>query len=261
MTEASGDQCEAARRARRARRRIVGYARHRTVHLGSSLSVVDALDAVLSRTEARGDGAGRSPCVLSKGHAVWALYALMAERGHRRYDDATGLPGHPTDDYPGVDVATGALGHGLSIAAGLAEGFRLSGTERPVYAILGDGELNEGSVWEAIMFAAHRHLRRLVVVVDVNGLQQEGTTDEVLNMSPLAPRWGAFGWDVTSIDGHDRHALDSALAWAENTDRPAVVLARTVKGNGVGFMENSLDWHTGRLDDRGLELALADLGA
>lgn len=245
----------------RARQRIVGYARHRIVHLGSSLSVVDALGAVLSRIEARGDEAGRSPFVLSKGHAVWALYALMAERGHRRYDDAMGLPGHPTDDYPGVDVATGALGHGLSIAAGLAQGYRLSGMERPVYAILGDGELNEGSVWEAVMFSAHQHLRHLVVVVDVNGLQQEGSTDEVLNISPLAPRWEAFGWDVTSVDGHDRDALDRALAWAESTEKPAVVLAKTIKGNGVGFMENSLEWHTGRLDDSALALALADLGA
>lgn len=257
MTDADDDRQP---RATRARRRIIDYARSRTVHLGSSLSVVDVLDAIYRRIEARGETTSPSPLVLSKGHAVWALYALLAEQGCRRYDDVAGLPGHPSDDSPGIDVATGALGHGLSVAAGMAEGFRLSGTERAVYVILGDGELNEGSVWEAVTFAAHRSLDRLVVVVDVNGLQQEGATDDVLRMTPLAPRWEAFGWDVVSVDGHDDAALDEALARAEASTAPAVVLARTVKGKGVSFMEGALEWHTGQLDARHFDLASADLG-
>lgn len=244
-----------------ARRTVLSYAHERPVHLGSSLSVLDILDALLRRVEARTAAAGalRSPVVLSKGHAVWALYALLAERGHGRYRDPVGLPGHPTDGFPGVDVATGALGHGLSIGAGLAEGYRLDRVERSVYVVLGDGELNEGSVWEAVMFAAHRHLDRLVVVVDVNGLQQEGPTDDVLCLTPLAPKWQSFGWSVVEVDGHDPVALGAALDQAEREPGPSVVLARTVKGRGVTFMENSLRWHVGRLDDDQLAEALREL--
>ncbi|GIG41859.1 transketolase [Cellulomonas phragmiteti] len=248
------------RSAAAARRRILGYARGRTVHLGSSLSVVDVLAEVLRRVHAADPGAPRSPVVLSKGHAVWALYALLAEHGHPRYTDAHGLPGHPADGFPGIDVATGSLGHGLSIAAGMAEAFRLDAQERPVYVVLGDGELDEGSVWEAAMFAAHRGLRHLVAVVDVNGLQQEGPTREVLDTSPLDRKWEAFGWRVVPADGHDADDLASALDLAEQADAPAVVLARTVKGKGVPFMEHDLAWHTATLDEaryadavRGLE--------
>lgn len=242
-----------------ARRRILDYARSRTIHLGSSLSVVDVLNAILRRGDRRSEGTPPSPLVLSKGHAVWALYALTAARRPGTYDDVTGLPGHPADGYPGVDVATGALGHGLSVAAGMCEGFRLEGTERPVHVVLGDGELDEGSVWEAAMFAAHRRLDRLVAVVDVNGLQQEGPTRDVLDLDPLGPKWAAFGWHVITVDGHSSVALDDALDRAERADGPAVVLAATVKGKGVGFMEHDVAWHTGRLDDEQHAAAVADL--
>jgi transketolase len=250
--------------ARRARCRILGFASDQTIHLGSSLSVVDVLVAVYSRiTLVQGGWADgrRSRVVLSKGHAVWALYAVMAEWRVLDLPATAELPGHPADGYPGVDVATGALGHGLSIAAGLAEAARLAGASHLTYAILGDGELNEGAVWEAAMFAAHRRLDRLVALVDRNGMQQEGPTSEVLDLGSLEAKWHAFGWRVLTVDGHDHQALRTALADAdEPTGQPVVILARTVKGKGVPFMEHSSQWHTGTLDRQQLAVALAAVG-
>jgi transketolase len=246
----------------RARRRILDFAADRTVHLGSSLSVVDVLVAVFRKISAVKESDGwaascRSRVILSKGHAVWALYAVLVEWGILD-PSAAELPGHPADGLPGVDVATGALGHGLSIGAGLAEAARLAGLSQPTYVILGDGELNEGSVWEAVMFAAHRHLDRLVAFVDRNGMQQEGPTSEVLNLEPLDEKWQAFGWRVLSVDGHDHQALGAALDEADlSTGQPTVILAHTVKGKGVPFMEHSSEWHTGMLDPQQLEIALA----
>lgn len=249
--------------ARRARRRILSFAAHQTIHLGSSLSVVDVLVAVFYRIHAiRGPGGWEDPCrsrvVLSKGHSVWALYAVLAEWGILDPRYASDLPGHPADGYPGIDVATGALGHGLSIGAGLAEASRLTGQSFPTYVILGDGELNEGSVWEAAMFAAHRRLDRLVAFVDRNGMQQEDLTSEVLDLEPLDEKWQAFGWRVLPVDGHDHRALGAALDEADQrTGAPTVILARTVKGKGVPFMEHSSQWHTGTLDRQQLAAALA----
>ena len=244
-----------------ARRRVLRFAQTQTVHLGSSLSVLDVVDAILRRADEDETDAGRSPLIMSKGHAVWALYALMAERGCQDYQDAGVLPGHPADGFPGIDVATGALGHGLSIAAGLVEGHRLAGRDVPVYVVMGDGELNEGSVWEAAMYAAHRGLGRLVAVVDVNGMQQEGATKDVLDLGSLERKWQAFGWRVLNVDGHDHAALDNILADAGGGSSPTVVLAHTVKGKGVAFMEHNAAWHTGRLAGEELEAALGQLGA
>lgn len=246
--------------ARHARSRILGFAADQTIHLGSSLSVVDVLVAVFHKIGGSGGWAdpGRSRIVLSKGHAVWALYAVLAEWGVLDPRPAAELPGHPADGYPGVDVATGALGHGLSIGVGLAEATRLAGRPVPTYVILGDGELNEGSVWEAAMFAAHRRLGRLVALVDRNGMQQEGPTSEVLDLEPLGAKWQAFGWRVLAANGHDHQALRAALDEADRpADQPTVILAHTVKGKGVPFMEHSSQWHTGMLDPEQLRTALA----
>ncbi|QMU67382.1 transketolase [Streptacidiphilus sp. P02-A3a] len=247
-----------------ARRQILRFARDQQVHLGSSLSVVDLLVAVLR--ESGGLAADRADpdrprLVLSKGHAVWALYAVLAEHGLLDPERPGPWAGHPTDGLPGVDAATGALGHGLSIGAGLAEAARLRGSDRRTYVVLGDGELNEGSVWEAVMFAAHRRLDRLVALVDVNGMQQEGATADLLDLRPLDEKWRAFGWRVLPVDGHDHPALRAALSEAaEPTGRPTVLLAHTVKGKGVPFMEHSAHWHTGTLDQAQFAAALAALG-
>ncbi|MEZ0066901.1 transketolase [Streptacidiphilus sp. MAP12-20] len=250
--------------ARAARRRILGFAAEQTVHLGSSLSVVDLLVAVLREAATGPAGTGdpnRERVLLSKGHAVWALYAVLAELGRLDPERLGPLAGHPADQVPGVDAATGALGHGLSIGAGLAEATRLRGRDERTFVVLGDGELNEGSVWEAVMFAAHRRLGRLVALVDRNGMQQEGATADVLDLSPLAAKWRSFGWRVREVDGHDHAALREVVrATADPADRPVVLLARTVKGKGVPFMEHSAAWHTGRLDRAQLDAALAVLG-
>ncbi|MBM2620378.1 transketolase [Actinoplanes sp. LDG1-06] len=243
------------------RRRILRYAAGQAIHLGSSLSVVDILHTLGCRAGLGPATAGnrtRDRLVLSKGHAVWALYAVLAELGLLTADPPPRLPGHPPEGLPGIDVSTGALGHGLSIGAGLCESARLAGSDRRTYVVLGDGELNEGSVWEAAMYAAHRGLDRLTAVVDLNGMQQEGPTSAVLDLAPLDEKWRAFGWNVRTADGHDPVSLTAALDRAESqAGRPSVVLATTVKGKGIPFMEHSSAWHVGVLDAAQLAEALA----
>jgi transketolase len=244
--------------AARARARLLRLARTRAVHLGASLSVIDILVsgyAALHNPAAFADP-DRDRLVLSKGHSVWALYCVLAELGVPGLDDPRA--GHPLDGTPGVEAATGALGHGLSIGAGLAEAARLDGSGRRVLAVLGDGELDEGSVWEAAMFAAHRRLGSLTAVVDRNGLQQEGRTERVLALEPLAAKWEAFGWRVLDCDGHDHAALRRALGEAfQPGERPSVLLARTVKGRGVPFMQDEASWHYAQLDQESYERAAA----
>lgn len=241
------------------------FAAGNAIHLGSSLSVVDILHTIGRRAglgPATAPDPARDRLVLSKGHAVWALYAVLAELGVLATDPPPRLPGHPPEGMPGIDVSTGALGHGLSIGAGLTESARLAGSDRRTYVVLGDGELNEGSVWEAAMYAAHRRLHRLTAVVDVNGMQQEGPTATVLDLAPLDAKWRSFGWDVLEADGHDPGSLTAALDRADaGTSRPAVVLATTVKGKGIPFMEHSSAWHVGSLDADRLAEALAMVDA
>ncbi|MFH8982901.1 transketolase [Streptomyces varsoviensis] len=252
-----------AETARRARARLLGLAASRPVHLGASLSVVEILVCAFAtmRHDPRDlDRPDRDRLILSKGHGVWGLYSVLAELGVAGLDEPRA--GHPIDGTPGVEAATGALGHGLSIGAGLAEAARLDAADRRTLVVLGDGELDEGSVWEAAMFAAHRRLNTLIAVVDRNGMQQEGGTEAVLALEPLAAKWAAFGWRVIETDGHDCAALTGALRTARTPDdRPSVVLARTVKARGVAFMEGSAAWHYGQLDEEQLTAALAALAA
>jgi transketolase len=247
-----------------ARRNLLHLAANRPVHLGSSLSVVDILlagYAEIGLCRENLDDPRRDRLILSKGHAVWAQYAVLAALGLLDLDQPH-WPGHPADGTPGVDAATGALGHGLSIGAGLAESARLRGRNRRTFVILGDGELNEGSVWEAVMYAAHRRLGRLTAVVDLNGMQQEGRTADVLDLQPLDAKWHAFGWRVVEVDGHDAAALRASLTGGASDEcAPTVVLARTVKGKGVPFMEHSLDWHVGALEPAQLQAALTALSS
>ncbi|WP_149829633.1 transketolase [Streptomyces tailanensis] len=229
-----------------ARRRLLDLAASRGVHLGASLSVIDILVGVYDLTgfaPDRPSGHRGDRVILSKGHSVWALYSVLAEFGVAGLDDPRA--GHPVEGTPGVTAATGALGHGLSIGAGLALGARLDGTAQRSVVVLGDGELDEGSVWEAAMFAAHHRLANLVAVVDRNGLQQEGHTESILSLEPLDAKWASFGWRVLEADGHDHAALRTALRTAlDGQDgRPTVVVARTVKGRGVSLMEGDARYH------------------
>lgn len=244
--------------------------RARVGHIGSALSVADILAAlytgILRIPSARDPE--RDRFVLSKGHAALALYAALNATG-RLADadldtfcaDGSRLGVHPEHALPGVDFSTGSLGHGLSMGAGAALGARLQGSSRRVFVLLSDAECNEGSVWEAAMFAAHHGLANLVAIVDVNGQQALGHTKDVLDLSPLSRRFEAFGWDAVEADGHDTAALAAALGAFDMTKgRPHVLLARTIFGRGVSFMERQIKWHYWPMSGDDYTRALLDIG-
>ena len=227
-------------------------------HPGGSLSCADILAAlyfggVLEHDPENPEWEGRDRFILAKGHAAPALYAALAQAGYIPREElatlrklGSRLQGHPdSNQVPGVEVSTGSLGQGLSIAAGAAAGLRLDGAPQTVFALLGDGECQEGQVWEAAMFAAHRKLDNLVAIVDRNGLQIDGRTCDVCDPGDLGAKFAAFGWDVDEVDGHDLDALVAVLgaAKAGRDGRSHAVIARTVKGKGVPFMENEAGWH------------------
>jgi transketolase len=245
-------------------------------HPGGSLSCAEILaslyfeqDNGTFRISWHPDVADRDRVVLSKGHACPAWYAALHLRGWigspvgelRRFGSA--LQGHPDVRTPGIDAPSGSLGNGLSIGVGMALGLRHRGRARDVYVVLGDGDLNEGTTWEALMAAAHYRLGRLTAILDANGLQGEGPTASVMALEPLVPRLEAFGWHVAEVDGHDVAALLAALAAARGTPgQPSFIIARTVKGKGVSFMEGVQGWHGSRAPSDGeLVAALAELAA
>ncbi|MBF0269684.1 MAG: transketolase [Alphaproteobacteria bacterium] len=225
-------------------------------HLGSALSLVEILrvlyDEILKFDPANPKSEQRDRFILSKGHGCLALYAILADKGffdpHElrhfcRY--GTFLGGHPeAGRTPGVEASTGALGHGLPIAVGMALGLRLKKNPARVYVVMGDGEINEGSVWEAAMSAAKHSLDNLTALVDYNKLQSYGPVDDVMPLEPLADKWRSFGFNVSEVDGHDCSALSAALQ-AHNfaTGKPRLVVCHTVKGKGVPFAENVAAWH------------------
>lgn len=241
-------------------------------HAGGSLSAVEILTVLYFRKlriNPEMPGApGRDRFVLSKGHAAPALYAALAARGFfRPYRLSTlrkinsPLQGHPCmRKVPGVEISTGSLGQGLSAANGMALASRLSSLPYRVYVLLGDGECQEGQVWEAAMTAAHYRLDNLVAFIDYNGLQIDGPTSAVMSVEHLAARWRAFGWHVFEIDGHDMleilQTLDEAV---EIKGKPVMIIAHTVKGKGVSFIENQVDWHGRVPTPEELELALKEL--
>jgi len=225
-------------------------------HPGGSLSSADIVATlyfgVMKHDPQRPDWPERDRFVLSKGHAAPVLYAALANAGYFGRDHLSTLrqlgsilQGHPdSKKTPGVEVSTGSLGQGLSIANGLALGLRVDGSESHVYCLLGDGELQEGQVWEAAMFAAHHGIDNLTAIVDHNGLQIDGACADVMDLGEVATKFEAFGWDVLQADGHDVGALLDAFAAARSVSgKPAVIVCRTVKGKGVSFMENNADWH------------------
>lgn len=243
-----------ADRARLTRRRIVTtIARAGSGHIGGDLSVTDVLTAlyygVLDVDPADPEAPGRDRLILSKGHCAVALYTTLASCGY--FEDAaldtfmaplSPLSGHPNRDVPGVETNTGPLGHGLPVAVGCALGSRLTGLGRRVVAIVGDGELQEGSNWEALMCASHYDLANLTVVVDRNRLQQGDRTELTNRLDPLGDKFAAFGWEVREADGHDYAALLPALGLSR-TGRPVAVIANTVKGKGVSIFSDDVNWH------------------
>jgi transketolase len=194
----------------------------------------------------------RDRFILSKGHGGAGVYACLAECGffpverlQGHYQDGSDLSGHVSHKgIPGVDLSTGSLGHGLSVAAGMALAAKRSGAAHRVFAVLSDGECDEGSTWEAALFAGHHALDHLTAVIDYNKIQALGTTKETLDLEPFGAKWEAFGWSVQELDGHDHRALEESLrAVPFQEGRPSCVIAHTVKGKGVSFMENSVLWH------------------
>lgn len=245
-------------------------------HTGGSLSATDILAAlyfhVMNHRPDDPDWAERDRFVLSKGHGAPALYAALALAGYfdpkelmtlRRLNSC--LQGHPDMlKTRGVNASSGSLGQGLSIANGMAMGLRLDGIASSVFVMLGDGELQEGQVWEAAMTAAHYRLGKVTAIVDNNGLQIDGAVKDIMGIEPLAEKWSAFGWDVQKIDGHDLTQIVPALERAREkkpVDRPSVVIAKTIKGKGVSLFENKVKYHGTPPNDEELAAALKELGA
>jgi transketolase len=249
------DDRELARLSLRYRRKVLeAITAAGAGHTGGSLSCVDILNVLYNRilriSPSDPLDPGRDRYVQSKGHSVEALYVVLAERGFfpaselatlGRYGSR--LAGHPTRHVPGIEHNTGALGHGLPFSVGLALAAKLDGASRRVFTLLGDGELAEGSNWEAAMAAAHYGLGRLTAIVDCNTLQISGPTREVMDLEPLEEKFAAFGWAVRQVGGHDLAALTEALRAPLAPDRPGVVIARTTKGKGISFMEGDARWH------------------
>ncbi len=238
-------------------------------HTGGGLSCLDILNLlyhrVLKITPETVDSPTRDRYVQSKGHCVEALYVVMADRGYFPDSDLATVchyqsyyVGHPTRKIRGMEMNTGALGHGLPICLGMALAARMDDADYRVFTLLGDGELAEGSNWEAAMAASHYKLDNLVAVLDHNSLQITGPTRDVMSNEPLDQKWEAFGWEVRSVNGHDYGALTQAMN-TPHPGKPLLVIANTVKGKGVSFMENVGKWHHGVPSDAELAQALAEL--
>ena len=242
-------------------------------HPGGSLSATDILTVLyfeeMNISKENVKGIDRDRFVLSKGHASPLLYSTLYEKGFLDEEELltfrkinSHLQGHPNMNYvDGVDMSTGSLGQGISTAVGMALANKLDNNNNRVYALLGDGECEEGQVWEAAMSAAHYKLDNLCAIVDFNGLQIDGDIKEVMNPTPIDTKFKAFGWNVITIDGHDIKAIEKAFEEARNTKgNPTMILAHTVKGKGVSFMENNAGWHGNAPNKEQCEIALRELG-
>lgn len=242
-------------------------------HPGGSLSAVEILTALyfdqmnIDPTNPKMED--RDRFVLSKGHAAPALYATLAQRGYFAKDELNNLrqlgsmlQGHPDmKKVPGVEMSTGSLGQGFSVACGMAMAAKLDNAPWNVYALLGDGEVQEGIIWEAAMSAAHYKLDNMIAFLDYNGLQIDGEVGSVMNINPIEDKFKTFGWNVITIDGHDFDQIFAALDMAKDTvDKPTMIIAKTIKGKGVSFMENQASWHGSAPSEEQLEQALSELG-
>jgi transketolase len=245
-----------------------------TVHVGCALSIIEIM-AVLYRSHLNlGDrtprAAGRDYLVLSKGHGVMAQYACLHELGwltdrdlDMYFSNGTQMKGLSDAHVPGLEVTSGSLGHGLSVATGLALGAQRLGSGQRVFCVVGDGEMNEGPIWEALLFAGQFRLDNLVVIVDENRFQAMGRTDEVISLGSLQAKFDAFDFDTRRVDGHDEPTLDATLSelTALRNGKPKAIVAATVKGRGVSFMENNNIWHYTRLSKKTFEAAMAEVAA
>lgn len=237
-------------------------------HVGGALSAVEILTVLYQKVmnvtpEWKED---RDRFILSKGHASAVIYSVLSQKGFFPAEElmtyrifGSRLQGHPNTHLPGIEVATGSLGQGLSIGCGMATGLKLDKKPSHVFVYMGDGELQEGTVWEAFMQAPHRNLNNLTAIIDRNMLQIDGDVEKVKGLEPLADKLRAFNWEVMEIDGHDIQAIYKALTDAKQSDRPTAIIAHTTKGKGVSFMENQAGWHGKAPSNEDLEKALAEL--
>ncbi|GAC41568.1 transketolase [Paenibacillus popilliae] len=239
-------------------------------HIGTCLSIVDILYVlyfkVMNIDPTNPKFVDRDKFILSKGHGGAALYATLAERGFfskefldQYYINNGILPGHlDMEAVPGLEASSGSLGHGLSIGIGMAIANRQVNNKGNVFVLLGDGECNEGSVWEGVMLASTLHLTNLTAIVDYNKLQSFGKTNEVINQENMVQRWQAFGWEAVEVDGHNLQELE--YAFRSPSSKPKVIIANTIKGKGVSFMENKLEWHYKSPNDDEVKIALQEIG-
>lgn len=244
-----------------------------TVHIACAFSIIE-LVTVLYRSHLRYPdndprAEGRDYLVLSKGHGVMAQYACMRELGWLNdahvqgyFKDGSELKGLSDSRIPGLEVTSGSLGHGFSVGVGIAMGLQRKGTDQKVYAIVGDGELNEGPIWEGALVAAHHRMDNLMLIIDKNGFQAMGTTDDVLALGDLTAKFQSFGFETVEIDGHNEAAVDVAIRqlWRSGSGKPKALIARTVKGKGVPFMESDNRWHYTRLSPQTFAEAINALG-
>jgi transketolase len=242
-------------------------------HPGGSLSIADIMSVLFFKemniSSENPKDPNRDRFVLSKGHAAPALYSALARKGYFPVEElktlrktGTRLQGHPNmNDLPGIDMSTGSLGQGISAAVGMALAGKLDKKDYRVYTILGDGELEEGQVWEASMSAAHYKLDNLTAFIDFNGLQIDGNTEDVMNPSPIDKKFEAFGWNVMVINGHNYDEIIDAIEKAKNTkNKPTAIVCKTIKGKGVSFMENEASWHGTAPSKEQCEIALKEIG-
>ena len=251
----------------------MGVIEGKSGHPGGSLSICDTLTYLYNVEMNVDPKAPESPdrdrFVLSKGHTAPALYSVLALKGYFPEEEIKSLrhigallQGHPCIHIPGVDMSSGSLGQGISAACGMALAGKLDGKSYKVYTILGDGEIEEGQVWEAAMFAAHKKLDNLVAVVDNNGLQIDGPISEVCSPEPITDKFAAFGWHVITMDAHDFDDIDRAFSEADSvTGKPVVIVQKSTKGKGVSFMENQVGWHGTAPNKEQYEQAMSELSA
>lgn len=261
--------------ARKIRKNVILMtSKGKSSHVGSNLSIADILAVLYGQVLKLDPGEPRYPerdrFILSKGHASAALYAALAECGffdHTLLDthcqDGSFLSGHvTTKNIPGVEFSTGSLGHGLPVGAGMAFAAKLDKRPHRVFVLLSDGECDEGSNWEAILFASHHKLDNLVAIVDYNKLQSLGSVKDTIGLEPFLAKWESFGWTAQNVDGHDHRDLYTNLcAASRQAGKPTCIIAHTIKGKGVSFMENSVLWHYRSPQGTELAAALAELGA
>ncbi len=252
---------------------IEGVHSAKSGHPGGSLSIADTLTylyfAKMNVYPDKPEEPQRDRLVLSKGHTAPALYSTLAQRGFFPEEELKSLrhigamlQGHPCINIPGVDMSSGSLGQGISAACGMALSAKVSSDTYKVYTILGDGEIEEGQVWEAAMFAAHYKLDNLVAIVDNNGLQIDGKIEDVMSPYPIVDKFKAFGWHVIEMDAHDFDSIEAAFNEAESVSgQPVAIIQKSVKGKGVSFMENNVSWHGSAPNDEQYEQAMGELKA